>query len=87
MGRVWDGNEVCPGASFGYKGGRMFKTVIGPLIEWYQGALATGGYWLVGLLMAIESSILPVPSEAVIPPAALIAGYGPAPLSTRAGAP
>jgi membrane protein DedA with SNARE-associated domain len=40
------------------------------LVEWYKGALATGGYPLVVLLMAIESSILPVPSEAVIPPAA-----------------
>jgi membrane protein DedA with SNARE-associated domain len=40
------------------------------LIEWYQGALATGGYPLVALLMAVESSILPVPSEAVIPFAA-----------------
>jgi membrane protein DedA with SNARE-associated domain len=40
------------------------------LVEWYKGALVTGGYPLVALLMAIESSILPVPSEAVIPPAA-----------------
>lgn len=40
------------------------------LTDWYKGALATGGYPLVALLMAIESSILPVPSEAVIPPAA-----------------
>ena len=54
----------------------MFKTLIEPLIEWYKGALATGGYPLVGLLMAIESSILPVPSEAVIPPAAHLAYTG-----------
>ncbi len=51
----------------------MFKALMGPLINWYQGALATGGYALVVLLMAIESSILPVPSEAVIPPAAHLA--------------
>lgn len=43
------------------------------LIAWYKGALAKGGYPLVALLMAIESSILPVPSEAVIPPAAHMA--------------
>ena len=67
------GNGDCPGAGFGYNGRRMFKALIGPLIEWYQGALATGGYWLVGLLMAIESSILPLPSEVVIPPAAHLA--------------
>ena len=44
----------------------MFKS----LIDWYQGALDTGGYPLITLLMAIESSILPLPSELVIPPAA-----------------
>ena len=49
------GNGVCPEAAFGYNGRRMFKTLIEPLIEWYKGALATGGYPLVGLLMAIES--------------------------------
>ena len=31
------------------------------------------GYWGVGLLMAMESSILPVPSEVVVPPAAILA--------------
>ncbi|HVY69239.1 MAG TPA: DedA family protein, partial [Verrucomicrobiae bacterium] len=43
------------------------------LIDWYLGALDTGGYALVVLLMAIESSILPLPSELVIPPAAHLA--------------
>ena len=66
----------CPGPGFGYNGRRMFKALIGPLIGWYKGALATGGYSLVALLMAIESSILPVPSEAVIPPAAHLAYTG-----------
>lgn len=42
-------------------------------LEWYLGALDQGGYWLVGLLMAMESSILPVPSEFVVPPAAYLA--------------
>jgi membrane protein DedA with SNARE-associated domain len=43
------------------------------LFEWYGQSLDTGGYWLVALLMAIESSIVPLPSELVIPPAAIIA--------------
>ncbi len=41
-----------------------------PLLDWYQGALASGGYPLVALLMAIESTVVPIPSEVVIPPAA-----------------
>jgi len=40
------------------------------LIAWYAGALKTGGYLVVALMMAIESSIFPLPSEVVIPPAA-----------------
>ncbi len=47
----------------------MFK----PLIDWYMGALDKGGYALIGLLMAIESSIVPLPSELIIPPAAHLA--------------
>ena len=38
-----------------------------------MGALETGGYPLIVLLMAMESSILPLPSEVVIPPAAHLA--------------
>lgn len=44
-----------------------------PFIDWYLAQLETGGYWLVALLMAMESSIIPLPSELVIPPAAHIA--------------
>jgi membrane protein DedA with SNARE-associated domain len=47
----------------------MFKT----LIDWYLAKLETGGYPLIILLMTIESSILPLPSEVVIPPAAHLA--------------
>ncbi len=47
----------------------MFKSII----DWYMGALETGGYPLIVLLMAMESSILPLPSELVIPPAAHLA--------------
>ncbi len=43
------------------------------LIAWYLQSLDKGGYWLVALLMAIESSIVPLPSELVIPPAAYLA--------------
>ena len=50
----------------------MFKA----LIDWYLGALVTGGYPLIALLMAIESSIVPLPSELVIPPAAHMAYTG-----------
>ena len=36
----------------------------------------SGGYWGIILLMAMESSIFPVPSEIVIPPAAFWAAQG-----------
>ncbi len=44
-----------------------------PLFDWYSQSLESGGYWLVALLMAIESSIVPLPSELIIPPAVIIA--------------
>src|SRR3954462_7504184 len=47
----------------------MFKS----LIDWYLSALQTGGYPLIALLMAVESSIVPLPSELIIPPAAHLA--------------
>lgn len=43
------------------------------LIDWYLATLKTGGYPLIALLMAIESSIVPLPSEVIIPPAAHLA--------------
>jgi membrane protein DedA with SNARE-associated domain len=42
-------------------------------IDWYLRTLEDGGYALVALLMAMESSIIPLPSEVVIPPAAHVA--------------
>src|SRR5258708_22475320 len=40
------------------------------LIAWYIAALKTGGYAVVAFMMALESSVFPLPSEVVIPPAA-----------------
>jgi membrane protein DedA with SNARE-associated domain len=40
---------------------------------WYLSALNHGGYWLVGALMALESTIVPIPSETIVPPAAYLA--------------
>ena len=51
----------------------MLHRTITWLIDWYQTALDAGGYPLIALLMAIESSVFPLPSELVIPPAAHIA--------------
>lgn len=49
------------------------KEMMAHLLAWYSDKLDQGGYWLVGLLMAVESSIVPLPSELVIPPAAHLA--------------
>ena len=51
----------------------MLKSIFQPLIAWYLAALKSGGYPVIVLLMAIESSIAPLPSEVVIPPAAHLA--------------
>ncbi|HZT23982.1 MAG TPA: DedA family protein [Verrucomicrobiae bacterium] len=54
----------------------MLKTFFQPLIAWYLGALKSGGLPLVVLLMTMESSFLPLPSEVIIPPAAHLAWSG-----------
>ena len=51
----------------------MLKHFFQPLIHWYLGALKTGGFPLIALLMALEGSFLPLPSEVIIPPAANLA--------------
>lgn len=43
------------------------------LIDWYLRSLESGGYLLIVLLMFIESTFLPLPSELIIPPAAHLA--------------
>ena len=41
--------------------------------DWYMAKLQAGGYPLIAGLMALESSVVPLPSEVVIPPAAHLA--------------
>ena len=41
--------------------------------DWYLSVLSQGGYWLVAALMALESTLVPIPSEVIIPPAAYLA--------------
>lgn len=49
------------------------RDLLQQFMDWYLGALEDGGYALIALLMALESSIVPLPSEVVIPPAAHVA--------------
>ncbi|MDZ4661998.1 MAG: DedA family protein [Pseudomonadota bacterium] len=46
------------------------------LIKYWFEIVESGGYWGVFILMALESSIVPVPSEIVMPPAAYWASQG-----------
>jgi membrane protein DedA with SNARE-associated domain len=46
------------------------------LLASYQHSLQTGGYPYIVFLMALESSVVPLPSELVIPPAVLLVGAG-----------
>ncbi len=46
------------------------------LLEIWFGWVLSGGYIGIVVLMAMESSIFPVPSEIVIPPAAFLAAQG-----------
>lgn len=49
------------------------KELLKPLMDWYLNTLETYGCWGVGLLMALESTIIPIPSELIVPPAAHLA--------------
>src|SRR5215468_1986191 len=51
----------------------MLKAFFKPIFEWYFAALKTFGYFAVACLMAAESTIVPFPSELIIPPAAHLA--------------
>jgi len=46
------------------------------LLTSYQHSLQTGGYAYIVFLMALESSVVPLPSEFVIPPAVILAASG-----------
>jgi membrane protein DedA with SNARE-associated domain len=59
----------------------VLQSLFKPIIAWYLGALKSGGYSVIVLLMAIESSVAPLPSEFVIPPAAHLAYTHQIPLS------
>jgi membrane protein DedA with SNARE-associated domain len=50
----------------------MLHDLIHTWFDWVE----HGGYWAIVLLMAMESSIFPVPSEVVMPPAAFLAAQG-----------
>lgn len=41
--------------------------------DWYLDVLSQGGYMLIAGLMALESTLVPIPSEVIIPPAAFLA--------------
>ena len=49
------------------------RELVRSFLDWYLAALDAGGYPLIAFLMALESSIVPLPSEVVIPPAAHVA--------------
>lgn len=46
------------------------------MIAWIAHLVAAGGYWGVGLLMAIENVVLPIPSELIMPLAGFAAARG-----------
>lgn len=46
------------------------------LVAWWFGAVEQWGYIGVFFLMALESTIVPIPSEAIMPPAAYAASQG-----------
>ena len=53
------------------------KKLVQAILVGYMAQLHTWGYPLIVLLMAAESSILPLPSEAIIPPAAASGEFSP----------
>ena len=54
----------------------IMQELIAGLLDWYKGTLDSGGYMLIGLLMAMESTVVPIPSELIIPPAAMMVKAG-----------
>lgn len=54
----------------------MIEVWLHELFVLWMGWVQDWGYWGIILLMAMESSIFPVPSELVIPPAAILVAQG-----------
>lgn len=46
------------------------------LINWLVATIGSMGYWGIFLLMAMESSVIPIPSEIVMPPAGYLVQQG-----------
>ena len=65
------------GATFAGCAGRtrsvLMSALLHELSDWYLSVLSQGGYWLIAGLMALESTLVPIPSETIIPPAAYLA--------------
>lgn len=59
----------------------MLKKLLSPILAWYLTALKSLGYPAILLLMFGESSFLPIPCEAIIPPAAYWAHTNQLPLN------
>jgi len=53
------------------------------LLASYQQSLQTGGYPYIVFLMALESSVVPLPSELVIPPAVILVASGHSSMTLR----
>ncbi len=58
--------------------------LIQTLADWYSHALQTWGAAAITFMMALESTVLPIPSEVVIPPAAYWSHTGKIPMSIMA---
>ena len=63
---------ACSGCAFPLQS-RALKALISKLLAWYTAHLVSMGCPLILLMMTMESTVLPVPSELVIPPAAHLA--------------
>ena len=70
----------CADDFFRYNPSRMHH-LIQTLSDWYSHALQSWGAPAIGLMMVLESTVVPIPSELVIPPAAHWAYTGQIPVS------
>ena len=68
--------RICAAAGSPLHTPSMIHDLLHQWIGAWLGWVETGGYPGVIILMAMESSVFPVPSEIVIPPAAIVAAGG-----------